>query len=896
VRIGKFVYLFDEGHAGMRDLLGGKGANLCEMTRMGFPVPPGFVITTEACIHHAAHGAFPPGMREEVLAALRALEEKTGRGFGDPRNPLLVSVRSGSAVSMPGMMDTVLNLGLNEATADGLARLAKDERSAWDAYRRLVAMFGRIVEAIDGRIFDTILERYKAGTEGGTDADLSAEMLRNVVAEFKEAYQHEVGAPFPDDPEEQLFRAIEAVFASWMGKRAVDYRNFHGIPHDLGTAASVQTMVFGNLGLDSGTGVVFTRDPATGEKRLYGEYLPNAQGEDVVAGIRNPLRIEEMRDRMPAIYEQLSALAERLERRYRDMQDVEFTVEKGKLWMLQTRTGKRTAAAAVKVAVDMAREGLISEEEAVLRVEPEQVNQLLLPRFDEAAKEEARRTGRLLARGLNASPGAASGAAIFDPDEAERLGREERKPVILVRIETSPDDVHGMLQARGILTARGGATSHAAVVARGLGKPCVAGCEALRIDYDAGRFEANGTVVQAGDAISIDGATGEVFLGPIETIQPDFEKEVDLRTILDWADRVRRLGVWANADYPRDATRARAFGAEGIGLCRTEHMFFEEDRLPLVRRMILAESVEARRATLDELLPIQREDFVGVFRAMGSLPVVVRLIDPPLHEFLPSYEDLLVEVSTLRAKEEGAETLAEKERLLETVAAMRETNPMLGLRGCRVGILFPEITEMQVRAIFQACCRLKAEGVDVHPEIMIPLVGHVNELRIEREDLERVAEQVMEEEGVTVDYKFGTMIEIPRACLTADEIARYAEFFSFGTNDLTQTVFGYSRDDAEGKFLLEYVTRGVLPANPFQTLDRDGVGELMRLAVAKGRAARPDLKIGICGEHGGDPDSVAFCHAIGLDYVSCSPFRVPVARLAAAHAALGEEDVPAPGA
>lgn len=896
MRIGKFVYLFDEGHAGMRDLLGGKGANLCEMTRMGFPVPPGFVITTEACIHHAAHGAFPPGMREEVLAALRALEEKTGRGFGDPRNPLLVSVRSGSAVSMPGMMDTVLNLGLNEATADGLARLAKDERSAWDAYRRLVAMFGRIVEAIDGRIFDTILERYKAGTEGGTDADLSAEMLRNVVAEFKEAYQHEVGAPFPDDPEEQLFRAIEAVFASWMGKRAVDYRNFHGIPHDLGTAASVQTMVFGNLGLDSGTGVVFTRDPATGEKRLYGEYLPNAQGEDVVAGIRNPLRIEEMRDRMPAIYEQLSALAERLERRYRDMQDVEFTVEKGKLWMLQTRTGKRTAAAAVKVAVDMAREGLISEEEAVLRVEPEQVNQLLLPRFDEAAKEEARRTGRLLARGLNASPGAASGAAIFDPDEAERLGRDERKPVILVRIETSPDDVHGMLQARGILTARGGATSHAAVVARGLGKPCVAGCEALRIDYDAGRFEANGTVVQAGDAISIDGATGEVFLGPIETIQPDFEKEVDLRTILDWADRVRRLGVWANADYPRDATRARAFGAEGIGLCRTEHMFFEEDRLPLVRRMILAESVEARRATLDELLPIQREDFVGVFRAMGSLPVVVRLIDPPLHEFLPSYEDLLVEVSTLRAKEEGAETLAEKERLLETVAAMRETNPMLGLRGCRVGILFPEITEMQVRAIFQACCRLKAEGVDVHPEIMIPLVGHVNELRIEREDLERVAEQVMEEEGVTVDYKFGTMIEIPRACLTADEIARYAEFFSFGTNDLTQTVFGYSRDDAEGKFLLEYVTRGVLPANPFQTLDRDGVGELMRLAVAKGRAARPDLKIGICGEHGGDPDSVAFCHAIGLDYVSCSPFRVPVARLAAAHAALGEKDVPAPGA
>jgi len=887
----KWVYLFHEGNAKMRDLLGGKGAGLAEMTRLGLPVPPGFTITTKACNVYSAKGRFPPGLKVQIAAAVKRVEAKAGNRLGDPGNPLLVSVRSGAKFSMPGMMDTILNIGLNDAVATALAASSENERYVWDAYRRLLQMFGRIVRGIDGHKFEAIMDRWKAKTTGGKDTDLDAGMLRLIVDEFRAVYTSE-SKDFPEDPRVQLEEAIKAVFGSWNGKRAVDYRNFHKIPHDLGTAANVQTMVFGNLGDDSGTGVVFTRDPATGEKGLYGEYLANAQGEDVVAGIRTPLKVRELKGRMPRIYAELNRHAMKLERHYRDLQDIEFTVERGKLWVLQTRAGKRTAKAAMKVAVDMAGERLITRDEAVRRVEPEQVIQLLMPRFDERAKEAARKEGRLLAHGLNASPGAATGIVVFDPDEAERLGRDEKRPVILTRIETSPDDVHGMLHAKGILTTRGGATSHASVVARGLGLPCVVGAESIRVDYEDGSFSVGESIVRKGDAVSIDGTTGEVFVGAISTIDPDFRREKELLTLLSWADKVRRLQVWANADYPRDAVRAREFGAQGIGLCRTEHMFFEQERLPIVQRMILAETEAERREALDRLLPIQRGDFKGIFEAMGDLPVVIRLIDPPLHEFLPKYEDLLVEAAELRITGKDPDRLKEVERLLKAVAAMKEQNPMLGLRGCRLGIMFPGVTEMQVRAIFEAACGLKKAGEDPHPEIMIPLVGHVNELRVEREKLERVAKQVMEEQGIRVDYKFGTMIEVPRGALTADEIALHAEFFSFGTNDLTQMTFGYSRDDAEGKFLMAYVQRGILPANPFQTLDRAGVGQLMRTAVEKGRKARPDLKIGICGEHGGDPESIAFCHELGLKYVSCSPFRVPVARLAAAHAALREKAGP----
>ena len=896
----KWVYLFSEGNKDMRNLLGGKGAGVAEMTNAGLPVPPGFTITTEACnAYYDAGKQFPEGMWEQTLAALEKVEEQTGKKFGDPANPLLVSVRSGAKFSMPGMMDTVLNLGLNAQTLPGLARLTGDERFAYDAYRRLIQMFGRIVMGIDGAKFEAILEAYKERTAGKKDTDLTTAMLKAIVADYKALYKAEIGSDFPEDPYEQLRLAIGAVFGSWFGKRAVDYRNFNKIPHDLGTAANVQTMVFGNMGFDSGTGVAFTRDPATGEKKLYGEYLLNAQGEDVVAGIRTPRKIAEMKDELPAIYEQFKQIAERLERHYRDVQDLEFTIEKGKLWMLQTRAGKRTAAAAVNIAVAMVKEGLISKEEAVLRVEPPHVIQLLLPRFDEAAKDKARKVGSFLASGLNASPGAATGKAIFDPDTAETMGKA-KEAVILVRTETSPDDVHGMLHAKGILTQHGGATSHAAVVARGLGLPCVAGCEALRIDEEARLFSVNSQIIKEGDYISIDGTTGEVFSGRIATIEANFAEEQDLITLLGWADEIRErevrrgpegypkkgLQVWANADYPRDAQRARDFGAQGIGLCRTEHMFFEQDRLPIVQKMILAKSVAERQKYLAQLLPIQRGDFLGILRTMHGLPVIIRLIDPPLHEFLPSYEELLVEITELKCQGGDPHELAEKEALLKEVAAMREANPMLGLRGCRLGITMPQITQMQVRAILEAACLLTKEGVEVHPEIMIPLVGHVNELKNQREALETVAKQVMAEQGVSVDYKFGTMIEIPRAALTADQIAEYAQFFSFGTNDLTQTVFGISRDDAEGKFLLWYVDQKLLPDNPFQVLDREGVGQLMRTCVEKGRKVQPELSIGVCGEHGGDPSSIEFCHMIGLNYVSCSPFRVPVARLAAAQAAL----------
>ena len=954
----KHVYLFEEGNASMRDLLGGKGAGLAEMTRLGFAVPPGFTITTKVCNAYNKSGRFPPGMWKQVDAALSQVESKGGRRFGDPANPLLVSVRSGAKISMPGMMDTVLNIGLNDSTVEALAQMS-NERFAWDTYRRLVSMYGRIVKEIDSRKFEATLDRHKEKSAARKDTDLGPGELKAVVADFKDLYRHEVGEEFPSDVKQQLRESVAAVFRSWNGKRAVDYRTFNKIPHTLGTAANIQMMVFGNMGPDSGTGVAFTRNQVTGAKELYGEYLPNAQGEDVVAGIRTPMKIAELRGSYPEIYADLSRVAERLENHFREAQDIEFTVERGKLWILQTRAAKPPARAAVRIALDMVRERLVTKQEALLRIKPDHVIQLLLPQFDEAAKAEARRAGLFLAKGLNASPGAAMGVVAFDPDEAERIGRDEAKPVILVRLETSPDDVHGILHSKGVLTARGGATSHAAVVTRGLGIPCVAGCEAIQVDYDAAEFRVGDKVVRRGEHLAIDGSTGEVFAGAIRTIAPDFEREAELQTLLGWADEERALQVWANADYPRDAARARKFGAQGIGLDRTEHMFMETDRLPIVQEMILAapeyrkvkrqrgalasqfeaatsdrrRDLEGRLAELDSRLEdlsrrylgsldrigqMQRDDFVGILREMAGLPVIIRLIDPPLHEFLPRYETLLVQVTKLRiargdpeafvraaTAEEDRALLAEarkvggsdvargiqallprKERLLEAVKLSREANPMLGLRGCRLGIMFPEITRMQVRAIFEAACRLQREGVDVRPEIMIPLVGLAEELRVEREALEAEAKSVMEREGVSVAYKFGTMIEIPRAALVADEIARHAEFFSFGTNDLTQTTMGYSRDDAEPKFLLDYIEEGILPNNPFQTIDRKGVGQLMRMCVQRGRKVRPDLEIGICGEHGGDPASIDLCHEIGLNYVSCSPFRVPVARLAAAHATL----------
>jgi pyruvate,orthophosphate dikinase len=885
----KWVYLFSEGNKDMRNLLGGKGAGLAEMTNAGLPVPPGFTVTTEACnAYFDAGKQFPEGMWDQVLEAMKEVEKQTGKKFGDPGNPLLVSCRSGARVSMPGMMDTVLNIGLNAETLKGMVELTGNERFAWDAYRRLVQMFGNIVKGVDRHKFEAILDEYKAKTEGGKDTDLTTDMLKDVVKDFKALYKKELGEDFPDDPYEQMRQAIAAVFGSWFGAPATSYRNAEGLSHDWGTGVNVQTVVFGNMGEDSGTGVAFTRNPATGEKKLYGEYLLNAQGEDVVAGIRTPSLIADMAKEMPEQYKEFLKICDRLEGHYQDVQDMEFTVERGKLWMLQTRTGKRTAAAAVKIAVDMVNEGLITKEEALMRVTPAQVDQFLHPRFDPEAIQRAKEAGKLLAVGLNASPGAAAGVAIFDADTAEERGKAG-EAVILVRPETNPDDVHGMVQAQGILTQHGGMTSHAAVVARGWGKPCVAGCEALRINLDARKFSVNGKEIKEGDYISINGTTGEVFKGSIATVEASFEEEHDLVTLLGWADEVRRLGVWTNADNPQDAARARGFGAEGIGLCRTEHMFFEEERRPIVVKFIMSEDEDEGQKLLGQLLPFQREDFEGIFRAMDGCPVIIRLIDPPMHEFLPPREELIEEVTSLRCTGENPEELAEKEKMLQVVNAMWEINPMLGLRGCRAGLMYPGLTEMQTRAIMEAACNEAREGVDVHPEIMIPLTADVNELRIEREKLEKVAKDVMAEKGITVDYKIGTMIEIPRAAITADEVARYADFFSFGTNDLTQMTYGISRDDAEGKFLLDYVDRKILPNNPFEVLDRDGVGPLMKMCVEKGRATKPELEIGICGEHGGEPSSVEFCHIIGLNYVSCSPYRVPIARLAAAQAALEHE-------
>jgi pyruvate,orthophosphate dikinase len=881
----KWVYLFSEGSADMRDLLGGKGAGCAEMTRAGLPVPPGFTITTEACNAYYENGKqLPDGMWDQAMAALKHVEGQTGKQLGDAANPLLVSVRSGAKFSMPGMMDTVLNLGLNANTVEGLARLTDNPRFAYDAYRRFIQMFGKIVLDIDPDLFERELDAAKKRTGAATDADLSTDTLKELVQTFKGIVKKETGQDFPDEPYQQLEQAIMAVFRSWNNSRAIAYRNNEHIPHNLGTAVNVQTMVFGNMGNDSGTGVAFTRNPSTGEKKLYGEYLLNAQGEDVVAGIRNVQPISEMERELPEVYQQFADIAARLEGHYRDVQDMEFTIERGKLFMLQTRSGKRGADAAFRIAVEMVHEGVISREEAVReRVDTSQLDQLLHARVDPNAQY------KVIARGTNAAPGAASGQAVFTAETAEEWGRAGKK-VILVRPKTDPEDYAGMIASQAILTSTGGATSHAAVVARGVGKPCVVGAEAIHVDDAARRFSVDSVVVNEGDMITVNGTTGEVILGEVPMIPPEIGPYVG--ELLSWADELRTLGVMANADYPRDSEKARELGAEGIGLCRTEHMFMEIDRLPIVQQMILAKDPDTRQQCLDKLLEFQRQDFTGILRVMHGLPVTIRLIDPPLHEFLPSYEELLVETTTLRLTGQDPERLKEREALLNEVAQMREANPMLGLRGCRLAILFPGITEMQVRAIFEAACILQKEGVEVHPEIMIPLVGHVNELRIERDKLETVARTVMDEQGVTVDYKFGTMIEIPRACLVANQIAEYAEFFSFGTNDLTQMGFGFSRDDAEGKFLLKYVEDGILPVNPFQTLDRDGIGELMRIAIERARKTRPDIKLGICGEHGGDPASVELCHELGLTYVSCSPYRVPVARLAAAQAALtkGEKD------
>ncbi|MHB8393739.1 MAG: pyruvate, phosphate dikinase [Candidatus Dormibacteria bacterium] len=874
----KFIYDFQEGAGEMRSLLGGKGAGVAEMTRAGLPVPPGFTITTEACLAYLDAGReFPEGLLEAVKRHLEALEGQSGKRLGDSENPLLVSVRSGAAFSMPGMMDTVLNLGLNRATLEGLARKTGDRRFAMDSYRRFIQMYGRIVLGLEPELFESEMELGKAAAGAESDADLGADALEQLANKFREIVQEQTGQQFPEDPWDQLTKAIAAVFDSWNGKRAIAYRDFNNIPHTLGTAVNVQAMVFGNMGNGSGTGVAFTRDPATGDRRIFGEYLLNAQGEDVVAGIRTPLPIDTLEKALPEVYRSFAEIAERLELHYRDVQDMEFTIEQGRLFMLQTRTAKRTAAAAVKIAVDMLSEKLITRDEALRRVEPEQVDHLLHRAIDPGAQV------KVLATGLAASPGAATGEAVFDADRAEAMAKEGKK-VILVRVETNPDDVHGMIAAEGVLTSRGGRTSHAAVVARGMGKPCVAGTEALQVDLAKRRFEAGGVVVKEGDVFTIDGTTGRVIEGAVPTVEAGVSG--DLEKLLQTADRVRRLKVYANADTPEDALRARQFGAQGIGLCRTEHMFMQQERLPHVQRMILAQEKEEREAALAELLPFQREDFLGILEAMQGLPVIIRLIDPPLHEFLPSHDELLVTVTKLRDAKKAGKKLERAERMLKAVEELREQNPMLGLRGCRLGLLFPEIIEMQVRAIAEAASELRRRRVRALPEIMVPLVGAAEELRRSRLMIERTLKQVAKEQGIRFDVKVGTMIEVPRAALTAGEVAEHAQFFSFGTNDLTQMTYGVSRDDAEGKFLRQYVSEGILPANPFEHLDPAGVGRLMSFAVQEGREARPNLEVGICGEHGGDAQSIAICERLGLDYVSCSPFRVPGARLAAAQARL----------
>ncbi len=875
----KYVYFFGEGkaegNAKMKDILGGKGANLAEMTNLGISVPPGFTISAEVCDYYYKHSQkYPEGLREEVEEHLKRLEKVTGKKFGDVEDPLLVSVRSGAAISMPGMMDTILNLGLNDQSVLGLAKLTNNERFAYDAYRRFIQMFGDVALGIEHKKFEQEIEAIKAKRGIKLDTEMTVEDLKELVERYKELYKRE-GKEFPQDPMKQLWIAIDAVFGSWMNKRAVDYRRLNHIPEDalLGTAVSVVSMVFGNMGDTSGTGVAFTRDPSTGEKRRYGEFLRNAQGEDVVAGIRTPESLEGLKKVSEEAYNELFRIFDILEKHYRDMQDVEFTVERGKLYMLQTRSAKRTAMAAVRVAVDMVNEGLITKEEAVMRVTPDHVNQLLHPMFVPDEKKKAIEEKRLIAKGLPASPGAASGKVVFSAKLAEELG--EKEPVVLVRPETSPEDVAGMVAAQGILTARGGRTSHAAVVARGMGKCAVVGCEAIEVDEEKKEFHVGDITVKEGDWISIDGSTGEVFLGNIKAIKPQ-GLEGNLATILEWADEIRKLGVRTNADIPRDAKVARAFGAEGIGLCRTEHMFFDNEKIPVVREMIASETKEQREKALDKLLPMQKEDFKGLFREMKGLPVTIRLIDPPLHEFLPKEE----EAQRKLAKDLGISF----ERVKEIVESLHEFNPMMGHRGCRLAITYPEIAVMQTKAIILAAIELKKEeNIEVIPEIMVPLVGHVNELKYVKNIIVETADALIKESGVDLKYLVGTMIEVPRAAVTADQIAAEADFFSFGTNDLTQMTFGFSRDDS-GKFLKDYLDKGILKVDPFKTLDKDGVGELVRMAKEKGRSVKPELKLGICGEHGGDPASIKIVNEIGLNYVSCSPYRVPIARLAAAQA------------
>ncbi|MFH1245160.1 MAG: pyruvate, phosphate dikinase [Candidatus Omnitrophota bacterium] len=906
------VYFYGDGRADgkadMKNLLGGKGANLAEMTRLGIPVPPGFTISTEVCTSFYANNRnFPPGLKEEVAEGMRQVEQVMGAKFADKNNPLLVSVRSGARASMPGMMDTILNLGLNDETVKGLIAQIKNERTAYDSYRRFIMMYSNVVLGIDKDVFEHLLEEQKKNKGVKMDTELSANDLKELIPQYKAIVKKENKKEFPQDPHEQLWGAIGAVFSSWNNKRAITYRKLNKIPDDWGTAVNVQSMVFGNMGEDSATGVAFTRNPSTGENIFYGEYLVNAQGEDVVAGVRTPqplnkaqkqsrnITLTSLEEQMTRVYKELEYIRQTLEKHYRDMQDIEFTIQKGKLWMLQTRNGKRTAMASIRIAVEMAQAGLISREEAISRVAAEQLDQILHRMFDPQAKKE------VIAKGLPASPGAASGKVVFSADDAEKQSAQGEK-VILVRLETSPEDIHGMVCSEGILTARGGMTSHAAVVARGMGACCVSGCEALKIDYKKEQFTAGNKIVKKGDCISIDGTSGEVMLGRVPTVdseiiqvikgslpaeQSEIYRVFDL--LMQWVKQIKRLGIRANADTPNDAELARAFGATGIGLCRTEHMFFGEERLPAVRAMILAEDEKERKAALDKLLPYQREDFKGILKAMDKLPVIIRLLDPPLHEFLPKHEELILKITQLKKSAGNEAEIARLEKIMAKVSALHETNPMLGHRGCRLGITFPEINRMQARAIFEAAAELIKEGLHPFPEIMVPLVSHVNELKLAKQDIQTVAEEVMKERKVKIEYMIGTMIELPRAAVTADEIAQEAEFFSFGTNDLTQTTFGFSRDDIEGKFLPVYIEKKILADNPFAVLDQNGVGKLILIAIEKGKSTREKIEIGICGEHGGEPSSVKFCHRAKMNYVSCSPYRVPIAHLAAAQAAVEEK-------
>ena len=867
----KWVYLFKEGEASKKPLLGGKGANLAEMSNIGLPVPPGFTVTTEACTEFYNVGEkLSDEMIEEIYRGMEDIENQTGKKFGDLESPLLVSVRSGAAISMPGMMDTILNLGLNDDSVIGLSKSTENERFAYDSYRRFIQMFSDVVLEIPKYLFENVMDDFKENNNYENDTELTPENLKDIVNEFKNIYREETGKDFPQDPKEQLLMAIEAVFKSWNNPRAISYRNIHELDHKMGTAVNVQSMVFGNMGDTSGTGVAFTRNPATGEKKLFGEFLINAQGEDVVAGIRTPKDIQELKDIMPDVFNQFKETCEKLEYHYKDMQDIEFTIEKGKLYFLQTRTGKRTAQAALKVAVDMEIEEVISVEEALMRIEPKSLDQLLHPTFDSETMEKA----NPIAKGLPASPGAASGKVYFTAEKAVTAAKNG-EDVILVRKETSPEDIEGMNAAKGILTSRGGMTSHAAVVARGMGKCCVAGCESIKVNEELKTFSVDGMKFNEGDMISLDGTTGKVYEGKIKTVEPSLSG--DFAKLMEWADQTRTLGVRTNADTPKDSNTALKFGAEGIGLCRTEHMFFDEERVPAVRRMILADTKEEREKALEIILPMQKEDFIGIYKEMKGKPVTIRLLDPPLHEFLPHEEEDIKKL---------AETMeVSVSKLKEIINDLEEFNPMLGHRGCRLAVTYPEIAEMQTRAIMEAAVEVSEEGISVKPEIMIPLVGMEEEMNFVKNIVKKTVEEVLEEKNVILEYLIGTMIEIPRASLIADDIAKEAEFFSFGTNDLTQMGFGFSRDDA-GKFIGEYLDKEILPKDPFQSIDQKGIGKLVEMGVELGRRTRPDLKIGVCGEHGGDPDSIDFFHRVGLDYVSCSPYRVPIARLAAAQSAI----------